>query len=214
METAKNAMLALLQEQATRHTDRLAHVLPGRDITYRRLWSRIERGSARLQGEWGVQRGDTVAYVGSGHPDAIVLYFSLLRIGASLLPLECLPPSTVNTLCAGMNVTLAVHDDEIVVQGVPTHRLDDLLAVWCHHDPMLTDDDATRCALWLPDGDGRWQATSLSELCASLPAIPRTTFVDDRIFTFDTLRHIVLPSLASAQWMQFAAAGPALRTGS
>ncbi len=207
-------MLALLQTQATRHADRLAHALPDRDITYRRLWSRIERGSARLQGEWGVRAGDTVAYVGSGHPDAIVLYFSLLRIGASLLPLEAMAPAAVTALCSDKKVSLAVHDDDVFLQGVPARRLEDLLAVWCHYDPLLSADDITRRALWLPLCDGSWQATSLSELCAELPSVPRSTFVNGRIFTADTLRQVVLPSLIAAAHLEFAAAGPALKTGS
>lgn len=214
METRQSSLLALLQQQATRHTDRLAHVLPDRDITYRRLWSRIERGSARLQGEWGVRPGDTVAYIGCGHPDAIVFYFSLLRIGASLLPLERVAAAAVTPLLAAMDVSLVVHDDGAAVPDVPARRLEDLLAVWCHYEPSVASDDATRRALWLPGGEGQWQATSLSDLCAALPATPRSTIINDRIFTADTLRHIVLPALASAVLMQFAAVGPALRTGS
>ncbi len=207
-------MLALLQTQATMHTDRLAHVLPDRDITYRRLWSRIERGSARLQGEWGVRFGDTVAYVGCGHPDAIVLYFSLLRVGASLLPLERMAPALVTALCTERKVSLVVHDDGVAVPDWPARRLDELLAVWCHYDPLVADDDVTRRALWLPAGDGAWQATSLTELCAALPPVPGSTVVDDRIFTVDTLRDVVLPSLVCALSMHFAASDPALRTSS
>ena len=210
-------MLALLQQHAGTHTDRLAHVLPDRAITYRRLWSRVERGSARLQGEWGVRAGDTVAYVGNGHPDAIVLYFSLLRIGASLLPLEGVAPSAGKVLMADRKVALAVHDDGVDVQGVygmRGRRLEDLLAVWCHFDPVLAADDASREALWLPADDGQWHAASLSALCADLPARPRSTFVDDRIFTADMLRQVVLPSLVLAQLMEFAACGTAWRTGS
>ena len=207
-------MLALLQQHAGTHTDRLAHVLLDRDITYRRLWSRIERGSARLQGEWGVRAGDTVAYVGRGHPDAIVLYFSLLRIGASLLPLEGMAPAARAALIAERKVTLAVHDDGIDVQEVPSRRLEDLLAVWCHYDPVLAADDDTRSALWLPADDGQWHLVTLSGLCAELPARPRSAFIGDRIFTIDMLRQVVLPSLVLAQLMEFAACGTAWRTGS
>ncbi len=207
-------MLALLQTQATLHTERLAHVLPDRDITYRRLWSRIERGSARLQGEWGVRPGDTVAYIGAGHPDAIVLYFSLLRIGASLLPLERLSPAVIAAQCDHHRVALVVHDDGVAVPDLPTRRLEDLLAVWCHYDPLVVDNDASRRALWLPMAEGQWQAISLTELCEGLPPAPQTDFVGDQIFTLQILRQVVLPSLASATLMRFSAAEPALRTGS
>ncbi len=210
-------MLALLQQHAATHADQLAHVLPDRDITYRRLWSRIERGSARLQGEWGVRAGDTVAYVGNGHPDAIVLYFSLLRIGASLLPLEGVAPSAGKVLMADRKVALAVHDDGVDVQGVygmRGRRLEDLLAVWCHYDPALATDDPARNALWLAGDDAQWHAASLAALGANLPARPRTTFIGDSIFTTETLRQVVLPSLVTAQRMEFAYGGPVLRTGS
>ena len=207
-------MLALLEKRATTHTDTLAHVLPLRDITYRRLWSRIERGSARLHGEWGVQRGDLVAYVGNGHPDAIVLYFSLLRIGASLLPLEAMTAADVNKTLAAMKPALVVHDDDVQTGPWPARRLEDLLEAWSHHDPVLADDDMTRRALLLPDGNGQWQACSLFELCAMLPAAPRSTFIGDRIFTSDLLTHVVLPSLRDACLMQFAATDRIFKTAS
>ncbi len=207
-------MLALLQLQATLHTEQLAHVLPDRDITYRRLWSRIERGSARLQGEWGVRPGDTVAYVGAGHPDAIVLYFSLLRIGASLLPLEGVAPAELAVQCARHRVVLAVHDDGVNVRGVPARRLEDLLAVWCHYDPLIADDDATRRALWLPAADGQWRAISLTELCEDVPPEPTATAVGDKIFNLETLREVVLPSLRAAIQIRFVAPAAAWKTGS
>lgn len=207
-------MLALLEQHASTHADQLSHVLPLRDITYRRLWSRVERGSARLHGEWCVQAGDLVAYVGSGHPDAIVLYFSLLRIGALLLPLEAMPAAEVNQALAAMKPMLVVHDDDVQTGPWPSRRLDDLLAVWSHHEPSVVTDDVTRRALWLQDGQGRWQLTSLFELCAALPPTPRSTFVDHRIFSVDLLTHVVLPSLRDACLMQFASTDRIRKTGS
>jgi acyl-CoA synthetase (AMP-forming)/AMP-acid ligase II len=214
METHDHSMLALLEKHATTHTNSLAHLLPARDITYRRLWSRIERGSARLHGEWGVKAGDLVAYVGSGHPDAIVLYFSLLRIGASLLPLEAMAATDVNKALAAMKPVLVVHDDEMQAGPWPAHRLDDLLEAWSHHDPLLASDDMTRPALWLADGKAQWQAASLLELCAALPVSPRAGFIADRIFTADLLANVVLPSLRDGCLMQFAATDRIRKTGS
>lgn len=198
-------MLALLQSHATTHADSLAHLHPLRDITYRRLWSRIERGSARLQGEWGVRPGDLVAYIGSGHPDAIVLYFSLLRIGASLLPLETVPSAMLAQALTAHGPVLAVHDDGVQVAAVPARRLEDLLEDWSHHDPVVVDDDMTRLSLWLPEADGQWRACSLFELCTALPSAPSSGFVNERIFVVDTLCNVVLPSLRDARPMQFAA---------
>ena len=214
METPQHSMLALLEKHATTHADHLAHVLPLRDMSYRRLWSRIERGSARLQGEWGVQAGDLVAYVGRGHPDAIVLYFALLRIGASLLPLEAMTFSDVNKSLAAMKPVLVIHDDDVLTGPWPSRRLDDLLAVWSHHEPAVVADDVTRRALWLQDDQGQWQVTSLFELCAALPAAPRATFIDDRIFSADLLANVVMPSLRDVCLMQFAATDRIRQTGS
>lgn len=207
-------MLALLQSHATTHNDTLAHLLPVRDITYRRLWSRIERGSARLQGEWGVRPDDLVAYAGSGHPDAIVLYFSLLRIGASLLPLEAMPADEVQRALDAHRPVLVVHDDGMQPRHTPALRLEDLLEAWSHHDPVVADDDMTRRALWLPEGAGQWRQSSLFELCAALPPAPRSGFVNDRIFTADMLCNVVLPSLRDARPMQFAATEAVEKTGS
>lgn len=207
-------MFALLQRHASTHEEQLAHLLPDRDITWRRLWSRIERGSARLHGEWGVRAGDTVAYVGSGHPDAIVLYFSLLRIGASLLPLEAMTDAAAAQALAAHRATLAVHDDGVQLDAVPSRRLEDLLAVWSHHDPAVVPDEMARRALWLPDGSGGWQQASLLELCSAWAAVPRSGFINDCIFTADLLCNVVLPSLRDACTLRFAATDPIARTGS
>ena len=71
IETSR--LLAMLSAHAHEHGDLLCHWLPERLITYRRFWSRIERASARLQGEWGVKQGQTIAYVGASHPDIVVV---------------------------------------------------------------------------------------------------------------------------------------------
>jgi len=214
MESNQLSMLELLEAHANTHGDALVHVLPVRDITYRRLCSRIERGSARLYGEWGVKAGDLVAYVGHGHPDAIVLYFSLLRIGASLLPLEAMPITEVNKALAAMNPVLVVHDEHVQTGLSHARPLEDLLAEWSHHEPLIATDEMTCRALWLPDKQGHWQATSLIELCAALPIAPRSGFIADRIFTADLLVHVILPSLRDARRMQFAATDRMADTGS
>ncbi len=214
MDTQAFSMLALLQQHASTHADRLAHLLPDRDITWRRLWSRIERGSARLQREWGVRPGDLVAYAGSGHPDAIVLYFSLLRIGASLLPREAMAAADFAREVSRHKATLVVHDEGMTIDAAPVRRLEDLLAVWSPHDPVLAADDMTRPGLWLPADDGHQQPASLLELCAALPPAPRSGFVGDRLFTAEVLCHVVLPSLRDARTLRFAATEPIARTGS
>jgi acyl-CoA synthetase (AMP-forming)/AMP-acid ligase II len=214
MNTPAPSFLALLQAHAHQHGDRLLHLLPDRDITYRRLWSRTERASARLQGEWGVQAGDVVAYVGSGHPDAIVLYFALLRLGASLLPLEALSADETRSAFTRYCARLAVHDDSAATDGLPSQRLEMLLDDWCHAEPVLVPDDPMREALWLPSDGGAYQPVSLGQLSAALPDAPRAAWVQDRIFTADILGQLVLPSLRDARRLYFAATEPQQRTGS
>ena len=211
------SLLSVLQSHAHERADLLAHVLPDRDITYRRLWSRTERASARLQGEWGVQAGDLVAYIGSGHPDAIVLYLALLRIGAALLPLEAMTAVDARAAFRQHGAMLAVHDDEVAaaaIDGLPSQRLELLLDDWCHAEPVLVPDDPLRKALWLPVDGGDREPTSLYELCAALPQEPRAGWVSDRIFTAEVLGRLVLPSLRDARRLYFSATEPQQRTGS
>lgn len=208
------AFLSVLRQHAAHRGDLLAHVLPDRDITYRRLWSRIERASARLQGEWGVGAGDLVAYVGRGHPDAIVLYFALLRIGASLLPLEAMPAADARAAFNACGATLAVHDNGEAADGMKARPLDDLLADWCHFNPELVSDPELRRALWLPAAGGQQEAASLVELTVALPDAPRPVWVSDRLFTAEVLGQLVLPSLRDARRLFFAATEPQQRTGS
>ena len=199
-------LLAMLRRQAATLGESRCHLLPDRVITYRRLWSRIERASARLQGEWGVQRGQTVAYVGCGHPDAIVLYGALLRIGAVFMPLESLPDSSTSALLTSTGATLAIVDDGLSLQDIPTHPLSLLLADWCHADPVVVDEDPSARALLLPERSGGIAPTSLLELCVALPDKAVSTTVAGAIFTPECLTHIVLPALRDGQVLHFASA--------
>jgi acyl-CoA synthetase (AMP-forming)/AMP-acid ligase II len=230
MTTRTPDLLALLRDHAEKHGDQLAHVLPDRDITYRRLWSRIERGSARLFGDWGVREGDLVAFVGRGHPDAIVLYFALLRLGAILIPLESLSAAQTLQVLAERQPKLVIEDHNDVMTGSAKdstvgstvgsttysayYPLQALLASWSHHDPVLIDDPMSRASLYLRDAADDWRLSRLDELCLNLPVAPRTSFIDQHIFTTDLLRNIVLPSLRDHQLMQFAATDRVPGTGS
>ncbi len=60
----------------------------GRDISYAELWQRVEAASQGLGARLGVGRGDRVAYLGTNHPDMLVLLFALARLGAMLVPLN------------------------------------------------------------------------------------------------------------------------------
>jgi hypothetical protein len=72
----------------------------------------------------------------------------------------------------------------------------------------------SRAALWLHDAAHDWQATSLDQLCSTLPLMPRTSFIDQQIFSADLLRNIVLPSLRDYRLMQFSATDRVPGTGS
>ena len=202
--TTNFSLLSVLQSHADQRGELLVHFLPDRDITYRRLWSRIERASARLQGEWNVQPGDMVAYFGNGHPDAIVLYFALLRIGALLLPLEGMPENSAQHWLQLAGARLVVHDDGTAVGQHFAQPLSMLLADWCHFDPILVKEDPALPALLLPQADGiTLQACSLQQLTIAMAVAPAVVAVDQLIFTPQMLSNVIFPALVAAHELRF-----------
>jgi acyl-coenzyme A synthetase/AMP-(fatty) acid ligase len=191
--TANQSLLTILHDHAQAHGDCIAHRLSDRVITYRRFWSRIERASARLQGEWGVAVGDIVIYWGLGHPDAIILYCALLRLGAKLMPCEDRDREYVQHMVEKTKTYLVVHDDALTYTPSPAHRLSSLLADWCHFDPTVIQDESSRPALLLTDySDVNGEAVSVSELMQNLsPLQPiealETVVVDGPIFRKEKL---------------------------
>jgi acyl-coenzyme A synthetase/AMP-(fatty) acid ligase len=113
-------LLAMLAAHGREHGDILCHWLPERVINYRRLWSRVERASARLQGEWNVKSGQTIAYVGHSHPDILVLFAALIRIGASFMPLEERPVDSSLLLMNQADISLVIVDKEMSFEGRAT----------------------------------------------------------------------------------------------
>ena len=224
--TINSSLLSVLQSHADQRGDRIAHFLPDRDITYRRLWSRIERASARLQGEWNVQQGDVVAYYGNGHPDAIVLYFALLRIGALLLPLEGMLENSAQHCLQQAGARLVVHDDGYVLESFFAQPLSMLLADWCHFEPILVKENPAFPALLLPQADGATlQPFSLQQLTGAMEAameaakgaevaaetdsasavVSTAAAVDQVIFSPKTLTTIIFPALLTAHELTFLA---------
>jgi hypothetical protein len=217
--TSSLPLLATLQSHAALHGEALAHLLPDRVITYRRFWSRIERAAARLQGEWGIQPDDTVAYIGNGHPDAIVLYCALMRLGALLLPLEGYALAQAQLVMQQANVKLVVHDDDIKIEGMPAHPLSLMLADWCHFDPFILQEDEQRPSLLIPQKNGNVQAllkTSVRQFL-QMPAsdVRANPFADDKadhagvlvgrsVFDVSTFAGIIVPALLAVQPMRFA----------
>lgn len=214
--TASKPLLATLQSHAASNGEAFAHLLPDRVITYRRFWSRIERAAARLQGEWGIQAGDMVAYVGNGHPDAIVLYCALLRLGALLLPLEGFAMAQALLVMRQANVKLVVHDDGLKIEDMPARTLSLMLADWCHFDPAVVPEDPQRAALVLPQKNGgelvlrkislqqlsQMPATGVSEIRLQTDEVG--VLVGRAVFDMPTLSGVILPALLAAQPMRFA----------
>jgi fatty-acyl-CoA synthase len=73
-----------LQRWARRTPSKVALHFDGQDLTYERLWQRIERATSSL----AVGKGDRVAWLGYNSPDMLVLLFALARLGAILVPLN------------------------------------------------------------------------------------------------------------------------------
>lgn len=210
-------MLALLQHQALAHSDAVAYVLPDRVITYRRFWSRIERACARLQGEWDVQRGDVVTYVGRGHPDALILYFALLRLGASLLPLEALAPEVVRAALISQPVSLVLHDDGLSLDALKSKPLQLLLEDWCHYEPRCVDEVSGSARLLLTSEQGELQSLTIDHLLSAMAPQARSLYVGEQLFALNTLTNVVFPALHAARELIFAATdtvGEHRRTGS
>jgi acyl-CoA synthetase (AMP-forming)/AMP-acid ligase II len=198
-------MLALLQHQAQAHSDAVAYVLPDRVITYRRFWSRIERACARLQGEWGVRQGDVVAYVGHGHPDALVLYFALQRLGASLLPLEALASEFVQTALISQPVSLILHDDGMTFDTAKAQPLQLLLQDWCHYEPLCAEEVSSNGRLLLRADNGELQPLTIDHLLSAMAPQARALFVGDKIFSLDILTSVIFPALHAARELIFTA---------
>src|SRR4051812_25241185 len=102
-----------LRQHAQNQPATVASASRHRLATYRKLWSRIERATARLQAEWQVKRGDRVAYCGQAHPDSLVLYIALARSGACLVPLEqAALQAQAGLIARHLGIRLILHDDE------------------------------------------------------------------------------------------------------
>ncbi len=210
-------MLALLQHQAQAHADAVAYVLSDRVITYRRFWSRIERACARLQGEWGVRQGDVVAYAGNGHPDALILYFALLRLGASLLPLEALAPEVVRAALIGQPISLVLHDDGMTFDTVKAQPLQRLLEAWCHYEPLCVDEVSSSARLLLRSEQDELQTLTMDHLLSAMAPHARSLYVGRQIFSLDILTSVIFPALHAGRELIFAATdtgGERQRTGS
>ena len=195
----------ILRQHAHEQPEQVATASPRHRLTtYRKLWSRIERCSARLQGEWLVGPGDTVAYSGYAHADALVLWISLARLGARLLPLE--GPAR-QAAAAGIvqphRVHLLLHQDDQpppLGQELACHPLSDIVSRHCPHEASGPEQECQPSLLLLASvPDQPAQEYSLRELMdLEPPAWP------DRgpLFEHQRLAGQILPALLAARALQ------------
>ena len=166
--------------------------------SYRKLWSRIERATARLQGEWEVGAGDVVAYWGDGHPDALVLYAALARCGALLLPLEhAAARAALPRLADKVKLTLALYDDELSPPRIaqPAYPLSRLIGEPYPYQARVTMPDPDACSLLRLQEDGSLKRLSLRQLADAADSGERD--LHGALFDADVLGPIVLPALCA-----------------
>lgn len=184
-----------------------------RVTTYRKLWSRIERATARLQGEWGVAPEERVAYFGCGHPDAVVLYAALARSGALLMPVRpSMPREAAASALRKADVRLVVHDDELSIEGwfpaVRTKPLSELIATPCPCEPARIVEQSGRpdliaISLAADGGVGiapRAVDYSAAHSPAAEPAVPH---IQANLFDEEILAPVALHTLMAGKMLAF-----------
>ena len=68
--------------------DKPAIRFEGRDITYADFAERVRHYARALKHEFGIGRGDRVAFLGPSTPECLILFFAAARLGAIYLPLN------------------------------------------------------------------------------------------------------------------------------
>jgi non-ribosomal peptide synthetase component F len=191
-------LLPALERHAREQPQAIACASRFRHASYRKLFSRIERATARLQGEWAVRAGDVVAYCGDGHPDALVLYAALSRCGALLLPLEHEAARAALPRLAGeAALKFALFDDDLSPPRIaqPVHPLSTLIGKPCAYQARVNVPDPEACSLLRLADDGKLSRLSLRQLAAVPDSGKRT--VHGVLFDADVFGPVVLPALCA-----------------
>ena len=81
-------LFELLDNTVSKWPDETAFVDGGQKITYRRFLESVNRISAGLQKEWGIQKGDRVALLLDIGLPFCLAYFGVARLGAVVVPLN------------------------------------------------------------------------------------------------------------------------------
>ena len=172
--------------------------------SYRKLCSRIERATARLQGEWDVVAGDVVVYWGNGHPDALVLYAALARCGALLLPLEHEAARAALPRLAGeVAPKLALFDDELSPPRLaqPVYPLSTLIGKPCAYQARVGAPDPDAPSLLRLAADGSLERASLRQIAAGPASGERE--VHGALFDADVFGPVVLPALCAGDTLSW-----------
>lgn len=214
-------LFSVLREHAKERADVIASRSSRRSVTYRKLWSRIERATARMKDEWQVKSGDTVIYYGCGNQDALMYYLAAARCGAKLLPLEhsalqhAFLQQPASEIGLAPPAVLLLHDDEIVFETPPAAQriinLSALIATRCHHTPLVQEDDSQPSllnAMLHADGTINYQEQSLHGLASIAQRMVvrdkgQPLLLDATLFDHHIFAPLVLPKLIAGGLLQF-----------
>ncbi len=83
----------LVEQTVRQDPQRVALVFMGKRLSYVELWGYVEKLTAALQGE-GVASGDRVALLLPNCPQFVISYYALLRLGATVVPINPLSTET------------------------------------------------------------------------------------------------------------------------
>ncbi len=190
----------ILRHHAEAQPQAIASRSSRRVVTYRKFWSRIERGTARLKAEWGIKPGDSVAYWGRGHQDALMLYMATARCGARLLPLEhAMLQQDGIALLKEYSPAILLHDDEIVFDTPPAVsrivNLSSLIATRCHHTPSVDEDPTAISLIDVRDGKEMTAQKLLHQAMHVGEGVQSEFRVDAALFDAVVFTPSVLPTL-------------------
>lgn len=184
--------------------DRVATSSPRHRLTtFRKLWSRIERSSARMQGEWLVEAGDVVIYAGHAHPDALVLWLALARLGAVLMPLESAAMiARAGAIAEQHDARLLLHDDDMPAPQsggfCACLPLSTLFASRCDHEARECRESTADISLLQldPEAPHAQQAKFSIDSLLDHAGAPAAWPAADALFDPQRLRQQILPALA------------------
>ena len=119
---------------------------------FAKLWRRVERVTARLQADWGIQPGQRVAYLGLNHELQLVTLVACARLGAIFLPLNFrLAVPELQQVIDDAAPVLLVHDTPHSAMAQALNRTG---LRRTHHDPLIAT--ASPRGLPLPEVQAEW----------------------------------------------------------